>query len=277
MARSWGAIDAERVVTVSDHACCGYTSAADRGRLAASWLADGLRIGQRGLYVAEGSPDDLVNDLHELSGLHDALDSGALAVVPVPVIYDLSVPIDPPSQLAGYDDAVQQAISAGFRGLRVVADITALVADPGRRTSHLRWEQIAERYIVDHPLAPLCLYDVNRISGIEAIAAAHPLRRQDDVMFGLVAAGPTDAALYGEVDACFADVFEALVEGLPDTDENVDVSSLAFVDARSASILHAELTKRRAAGQEVRLVGASPMLQRIWQLCAFDPSLLRFA
>jgi hypothetical protein len=45
------------------------------------------------------------------------------------------------------------------------------------------------------------------------------------------------------------------------------ISGLVFVDGRTASVLHGELSKRRSAG-------ASHIVRRIWELCEFDTSLL---
>jgi anti-anti-sigma regulatory factor len=159
----------------------------------------------------------------------------------------------------------------------VAADITPLVADPARREAHVRWEQIADRYMTTHPLAPLCMYDTRRVDGIDAIVCAHPLRGPDEPLFGLYAGGPARAMLQGEIDACWSEVFAEVLRGLPDTDSVIDLTRLSFIDARSAWILQDELVRRRAAGQQIRLAEAPRLMQQIWRICDFDRSLLAVA
>lgn len=274
MTRRAGALDPDAGAGVSDHACWGYASDSERGELACAWLADGLRRGQRALYVAPGDRDALIE---ELAGIPDSagwLAAGSLGVIPSTEAYDLSVPIDADVQLAMYAGAVDQAAADGYEGVRVAADLTPLVADERRRPAHLRWEQVADRYVAEHPLAPLCLYDNRVIHGIDAIVCVHPLQGPAVEPFSVHGAGGDAAALAGELDAFTAEVVAEVLGGLPRTDRRIDVSALDFIDARSAWVLQHELQRRRAEGQTVVLTGASPRLRRVWDACRFDRSLL---
>jgi anti-anti-sigma factor len=254
----------------SDHACWGYATDAERRSLATGWLADGLRLGQRALYVADGAAPALATELAALPDVDDALAHGALVVQPATAVYDIGQPIDADRQLALYDGAVRQAIDDGYRGLRVAADITPLIADRALRHAHLRWEQLADRYMTEHPLAPLCLYDTRRIDGIDAIAAIHPLQGPAEPMFALYGAGPDTAALAGQVDACVADVLAEALAGLPDDDTRLDLTELEFVDGHSAFVLHEELSRRASAGQRIAVEGASPAVRRVFDVCGFS-------
>ena len=40
------------------------------------------------------------------------------------------------------------------------------------------------------------------------------------------------------------------------------------------AVIHGELSRRRDAGQRVRLVGANDLVRRVWGLCGFDQELL---
>lgn len=259
---------------LSDHACWAFSSDSERVAALAGWLGDGLCSGQRALYVADRSDEELLADVGTVPGFASALDRGALVVMPASAAYDLGGSIDPVAQLARYAAALDEAIADGYSGLRVAADLTPLVADRARRGAHLRWEQFADRYITDHPLAPLCLYDGRRISDLEAIVCAHPLHGPNAVPFALYATTPTSAAFEGEADAMSSTVLVELLAGLPATDRVVDLSRLSFIDGRAAGLLHAELVARRAAGQELAVTGVSPIVRRIWELCQFDPGFL---
>jgi len=272
--RSWGRMTRDRDTGRFDHACWGYSDERERADAAASWLAEGRRLGQRALYVADLPRDRLIDEIRAVPLAASSLVAGALVVFPSFVLYDLSAPIDPPAQLQVYADAVEDALSAGYTGLRVAADITPLVADPARRPAHLRWEQYAEHYIAEHPLAPMCLFDTRRVSEIDAIVCAHPLQGPREPSFALYGGGATTAALAGEVDALVAETLGEALSALPETDTEIDVSGLAFVDGRAAWTLQRELVERRANGHQMVLTHPTNMLRGVWHACAFDESLL---
>ena len=48
-------------------------------------------------------------------------------------------------QFAFYDAATRRAVAEGYAGLRVVAELSALAADPQRRDELVRWEQLADQ------------------------------------------------------------------------------------------------------------------------------------
>jgi anti-anti-sigma regulatory factor len=260
----------------SDHVCWPYPSDQERARAATAWLSDGLRRGQRGVYVGDDSVDNLVAQLDALPGLDDKLAGGEVLVFAMSDLYDLSAPIDADVQLSAYAGAVEQALADGFHGLRVAADITRLVIDPTRRPAHVHWEQVADRYISENPLAPLCMYDSRRITGLEAIAHCHPLQGAAAAC-GFYAMGSDSAALAGAIDIANQHVLVELLSAQPRSDRAVDVADLEFIDGRAAWLLHEHLLERRASGHTLTLTGANPTLQRIWGVCGFDPALLRIA
>jgi anti-anti-sigma regulatory factor len=272
--RSWGRMTRDRAAGLFDHACWGYADARDRAAAASAWLAEGLRLGQRSLYVADLPVERLVRELGDVPGATAAVDSGALVVMPSTQLYDLTTSIDAAAQLRIYADAVDDALGAGYAGLRVAADITPLVVDPLRRPDHLRWEQYADRYIAEHPLSPLCLFDTRRVMGIDAITCAHPLQGPVEPLFALYAAGATTARLAGEVDAGTADTLREALRALPDTDATLDVSALSFIDGRAAWTLQNELLARSADGQLIQLSRPTKLLRNVWRACGFDPSLI---
>jgi anti-anti-sigma regulatory factor len=260
---------------LSDHACWAYYSAAGRAAAAVAWLADGLRLGQRAIYLADRPPPELAAELAGLpGGAAAAFDRGALVALPSSQLHGPSGPVNVEAQLGAYAEVVGRAIADGFHGARVAADITPLIADPGWHAAHLSWEQAAERYIAEHPLAVACLYDVRRVSGIDAIICAHPLQGPSAPPFSLYATGPTRAELAGEVDGRLALVLAEVLGRQPVTDEVLGLSGLSFIDVRSARVIHRELTSRREAGQALVLAGASRAFRRLWKASGFDPSFL---
>jgi anti-anti-sigma factor len=128
--------------------------------------------------------------------------------------------------------------------------------------------------MTEHPLAPVCLYDARRVSGIDAIICAHPLRGPSAPPFTLHGTGPTRAALAGEVDGSLAPVLAELLARQPVTDQVLDLSGLSFLDVHGVRILHRELAARRRAGQDVVLTGAPAAFRRLWDACGYGCSFL---
>jgi anti-anti-sigma regulatory factor len=240
-------------------------------------MVAGLELGQRCLYVGDGPHDALLAELPPVLALDVALGSGALTVMSSSEVYDVTAPTDAASQLAVYAATVNRAVADGFAGLRVVADITPLVVDPARRPAHLQWEQVADRYMTDHPWAPLCLYDARRVAGLDSVMCVHPLQGVDNPTFTLYGVGPDRAALAGDLDGSVWDAAEEALDALPDTDESLDLSALTFADGPGVSILYAALQRRHDARRPLRLTGATRQFRKVWELCGYDPSLLEAA
>lgn len=256
------------------HACWSYSTEAERARVAVEWLGDGLDQGYRAVYVADAPAGELFAELAELPDRDEAVADGALLAFRTADLYDLSAPIDAAAQLAVYTAAVEQARRDGYAGLRVAADITALVEDPARRPAHAHWEQVADRYISQHPLAPLCMYDSRRVADLEAIVACHPLQGPDAVPFSIYAAQPHGAAATGELDVASHAAFREILAGQPESDRVIDVSRLKFLDGRAAWLLHSHLVERRVAGHPLVLADPPDVLRRVWSVAGFDAGFL---
>jgi anti-anti-sigma factor len=271
--RRYGFADLNAPADANDHAAWGYSTAEERGEAVRAWLTRGLEAGYRALYVAEGDPGELFTEVEAIPGAREALLRGALVVMPTSVAYDLRAPINPAAQLAMYAAAVDQALADGYAGLRVAADITALVEDRSRLDSHLAWEQFADVYIAQNPLSPLCLYDTTRTGGVAAIACVHALQGPDDPALTVFAVEGR-RVVRGEIDMCTGDVLANVLRAMPDNEVVLDLSAVEFIDARGAGALKNALTDLRASGRPMRVVGASPQLDMVWRLCGFDESLV---
>jgi anti-anti-sigma regulatory factor len=272
--RRAGAIKTAEHLEPSDHACWSFDSDAARAQAAVRWLADGLRLGNRAVYVANAPRAALVDELAGLPGRDDAIAAGQLVVAETRELYDLATPIDANGQLAAYAAAVDDAIANGCTGISAAVDITPLIEDPARRRAHLHWEQFADRYMTEHPLAALCLVDRRRIVDFPVIEYIHPLVGPRAAPFSLHAVGPDRCALAGEVDAFTSDAFADALATLPEGDGEVVATDLRFIDARAAWLLEQVLVRRRADGRPLAVRDASPLVRRLWSLCDFDPSLL---
>lgn len=265
MVRRHGRIATPDGLGVSDHVCWAYESEEERLEGALAWLDDGWWLGQRLFYTADKPADALKADLAALGDVEELIATGALIVVPSRELYDMSAPIDGDRQLAVYAAAVDEACAAGYQGIRVVADITPLVADPARRAAHARWEHQADRWIAaGNPAAPMCAYDRVVIEGadVDDICALHPLANRNGVHVPFHLFGQDDGlALDGEVDGFAAAALERLLKTAVVADgAPVDLSEVEFVDHHGVLAL-----ARHARETGAPLTGAPPYVKRLWE------------
>jgi ABC-type transporter Mla MlaB component len=225
------------------HACWGYADEQDFQRAAADFLADGLELGQRLLYISGAPQEHSLAALAPLGDVQGLIDRGALKVARLEDFYDVGRPIDTAVQLAKYAAATEQACGEGYTGLRVAADATALVADPHLREAHLRWESVADRYMAANPLAALCAYH-ERFVPAELIAdlqSVHPLSRDGrEPPFRLSYLDGETLSLEGEVDVFTApDLARVLDVTLLDSEppRALDLRTLRFVDHHGVATL----------------------------------------
>jgi anti-anti-sigma factor len=258
----------------SDHGCWSYATDAERAAAVVAWLTGGVQLGQRAMYVADLPERQLIGELTDLPGRDHALVHGALRIARTSDVYDVDAPTDPLAQLDFYSTAVNEAIADGYTGVRVAADVTPLVAHAARRHAHLRWEQLVDRYMTDHPLSALCLIDRSEVDNFPAVEHVHPLGGPDALPFRFHAATADRSAVSGEIDALTAGPLAECIAALPDADDALVVSELDFVDAHSAWLLAAALEQRNREGRRVVLEDAQPLVRRVWTACGFDAALL---
>jgi hypothetical protein len=260
----------------SDHACLAYATRSERDAAAIEWLLEGAQLGQRLLAVAHDD-DAGAGLLGAFAGASRAELADELVYVSVDQLYDLAEPIDMDAQLSRYSAEVARALADGFNGLRVFCDITTLIADAARRASHARWEHAADAWMAaGNPLAPLCTYDVGVLGRDPlAVMALHPLRQGPEstvTPFGLYC-GPSHRVLEGEIDAFAVPVLAEALEALPDGPIDIDATGLSFLCARGA-VTVAQAVRGETDRAAVRLLGARPIVRRVWEVLELDPELL---
>src|SRR5262249_47963177 len=83
---------------------------------------------------------------------------GAAQVISFEEFYGAGEPVDPAAVIKRYDAATHEALADGYRGLRVSADVTALVRAPEQQDAFAQCEFLLERYSSRHPLSAMCGY-----------------------------------------------------------------------------------------------------------------------
>lgn len=154
-----------------DHIGWVYAGRDQFAALAFEFLSEGAVRGEKLMYVAEApeprGPRNLAATLAP-----DVLQVASLAEV-----YGPEGVVDAAAQRATFADVLAEARAAGFTGIRVAADNTALVLDDRRFHAWLGWELVADGFMAANPVTGLCAFDGDRVQvdRLRHLATLHPL------------------------------------------------------------------------------------------------------
>lgn len=232
--RQRGLLSSAAGLGLNAHACWAFDDRREFLQAGLAYLADGRELGQRLVYLAGGDEASLRADLAGLPDRDTLFATGALQLAPLPPAAELA-PIDAAARLTAYEARIDEALGAGFTGLRFLADVTRLLSDPALWEAHRRWEATVDRLMVDRPLSALCGYDAEAVPApiLADIACLHPLVHapEDFAPFRLYA-DDEGLALDGQVDYFGAEALGRLLDVSTDgADETaVDLDGLEFID-----------------------------------------------
>lgn len=209
-------------VTSYGHVCLSFDSRAELETSARDFLAEGTAAGELVSYIAALPPVE------------------PLPFVPLDATYRDGAVIDPLRQVAAYTAATEDALAAGYTGLRVVADATSLVRTPAQLEAFARYEYRIDRYMCHHPFTAMCAYHRADL-GDDVIAQLACLHAESDaaVPFRLHACPPAEgcAALTGELDLAADDLLTATLRRADLSPAGGEVvlqaEGLTFADHRS--------------------------------------------
>jgi anti-anti-sigma factor len=273
--RAHGVIDELPGACRGDHVCWIYGDDADFDAAVQEFFAGGMARGERVLCVGERVLEGLRTATSGAPDLDELMERGAVETLSLAQVYEATGPFQPEQQLAYYGEATRRAVDAGFRGLRVIAEISGLATDPARRPELVRWEQIADDYAASGSgFSAMCAYRADLATeALADVASVHPLvhARHEPTTFALFAESDR-LVLAGSVDAFSCDRLARLLAGAATAGDVVllDLAALEFLDVASCRVLArwiADLTARSVA---VHVTGASPLLRRVWQVLGLD-------
>ncbi len=233
-----GVIDATRGFGAHDHVCWAYQDRGEFRSRAIEFLADGLAQGQRLCYLASGEVSALWDDLSDLDGLDQARQSDAIQVQSLGASYRSGAVIEPADQMQAFAAATDEALAAGFTGLRVAADVTPLVRTPEQLDAFARCEHLVDRYRTRRPFSALCAYNRAELGSetIAQVACMHPNANEGATPFRLHASTHAAATLGGELDLASLCLFSLALHRAdlrPTGGELViDAKGLTFIDHR---------------------------------------------
>lgn len=212
----------------SDHLCWPHGGHDDFRTRALEFLADGVALGQRIAYVGSGITDELAREVH-------GLDASA-QVVSVDEMYRSGTVLGPEAQVRSYTAATSEAVSAGYTGLRVAAEATAMVGTVDQRDAFVRYEHLIDRAMHSMPFAAMCGYDRTVLGDdvVAELACVHPVTTADISRFQLFPGRGMDLVMRGEVDVINAPAFGRALERTSSAIDRdalvVDATHLDFVE-----------------------------------------------
>ncbi len=268
--RTHGLVDEVPGAGAADHLCWVYEDDATFDAAAREFLAGGLARGERLLCVGER----VLESLQSLSPEHDVADltaRGTVETLTLADVYGAAEPLRPEEQLAYYEAATRRAKDDGYVGLRVLAEVSELAADPARREDLVRWEHTADAYAASGSgFSAMCAYRADLARDTLAdVASVHPLvgAPQEVSSFRLFVEGER-IVLAGSVDGCSGDRLARVLPPAEALDGGavLDLTALEFVDVAGCRVLARWAAGLRERSVVLEITGSSALLRRMWQL-----------
>lgn len=159
-----------------DHTAWFGDGSAELYAMAREALAEGARRNEKLMFVAKDP------DMSGLRGLDAGrlIADGRLEVMDVADAYGGGTAFSASAQLARFRRVLEDALDAGYSGIRVVADSTSLAqGDQESFAGWLAWEQLADHFQADSMVTGICFFDRTALSAerLADLAALHPVRR----------------------------------------------------------------------------------------------------
>lgn len=272
--RTQGCIHSGSDLGADTHACWAFDRRQEFVDAALEFLTDGLRSGQRIVYVGSEPVEEQRERLEPLGGVGAMIDEGTLLLIDLTGIYATGKPIDPISQMAVYSAVTDAAVADGYAGIRVAAQVTNLVREPETWDAHLRWESMADRFMSVRPMSAMCGYQRDLVPEqlLAELSAVHPTSNAPDktVPFRLFAEDG-EMVLSGDVDFLSVKALDRALETACDGTEPVvlDLRDLGFIDPNGIEVL-ARHTHRLAAEAGCSVRNAPPTVERLCEMLSVE-------
>ena len=148
-----------------DHICALYSTKTELAAIAAHFLIEGARRGERCWYVAAGNEGGAVRSALRKGGVNvnAAIRRGALNVFGDSDTYAVRGGFNPERTVQVFSDAIEQALHDGYTGFRAAADMSwALTLKNGLQTV-IAYEALLRTLFATCKVTGLCLYDRKRM------------------------------------------------------------------------------------------------------------------
>ena len=162
-----------------EHICVLYETAEEQRSVAATYLSDGLKRGERCFYVADSAAaiEQFRASLRALGvDVEHALRSRALVEATSNEAHLVDGYFDSERMLAMLNHAVETALNDGFAGLRTCGDMSWLIGDPPGAHHVVEYEGLLNQFFHGVRACGMCQYDRHRLPEalLDHALATHP-------------------------------------------------------------------------------------------------------
>ena len=249
--RQAGFVDSARGLVSSSHVGWGYADHTEFWTRAWEYLLDGIAAGQRLELVGSGSVEALRAQMAEFTNggqraLWDAVDRDRFRVAVVDEEYAFSEVgrvVDPGRSVTARVAATEDALAAGYTGLRAVVDATTLAGTVVQRAAYAHYEYLLDQQSTVLPLATICAYDLAQLgsAAVAEMVCLHPLTSRGASAFRLYGDDRAAFALAGEIDISstpqLADTLGQVLPLMSGQELIVDGRELEFIDHHGLLVL----------------------------------------
>ena len=233
-------------IAAGHHVCGVSDSDAVQQELLAEFVAAGIAHGERVACFPDAvGPDDVLDDLASAGvPVGEAIAAGDLVVIPARESYLSELPFDPERMIASVRALIDDALAAGYRGMRVAGDMSWGARDIDGAERLEEYEAAVGSVFADRPAAALCQYDsrsfdaarLGTLRDLHDHRARVPAVSDDGVLrvHRLAGASPDDVwlKLAGEADLASSAALETALDELAREAGAVhlDLGRLRFMD-----------------------------------------------
>jgi hypothetical protein len=164
-----------------DHVCVFYASDDELAAIAADFIAEGLRRGERCWYVPTGTEGSLVRAALRQREIDVTAESrrGALETLAVSDAYVAHGNFNPEATMNVFSDAIENALRDGFTGFRAAAEMSWALTVKGGGELLIAYEALLRSLFSTARATGPCLYDRRRmpLDVVNGAIVTHPVVR----------------------------------------------------------------------------------------------------
>jgi ABC-type transporter Mla MlaB component len=258
-----------------EHACCRFTRAEDRRAIAAAFLRDSLRRGDKVIYLCEREDIEALGEELSIAGdeVGPAIESGQLEVRDARDLYTSGDGFDVDPVLRSLAQERERALAEGYPALSMMGEMSWALRHASDTDLLPEYERRVAEVLEQGNFGGLCQYDHARFDPgtLSDVAAAHTVDISPElaalVRTGCLAGARIDGRilrLSGELDFGCADALVSILSAHFHGPLELDLGDLDFVDVAGMRAL------RGRTGQRLTIRGASGAVRRLLALLAWD-------
>lgn len=260
------------------HAAFLYSSAAEQADTLKTFVGAALRANHRVVYVGDGQYGEHAFKAYGEGGAR-AIASGQFLIEHSANTYMAGGRFDANRMLAHYSAALDSALSEGYSGLRVAADMGWAAAGLDGKEQLIAYERTLDRALDGRPAVVLCQYDRRLFDEgvLAALAAAHthsahpdPLHQSRQLRI-MRTYEPHGVRISGEIDVLNRRAFrDALLHVVSMADGHIviDLSNVGYLDAGAVGAIVKAAQHAHRSSLEIRVPAG---LRRFFE--ALEPTL----